>query len=111
MSEEKKYSLDEVEDLMSREGEEHNFFSFPNLFATFILNWQWFLLTVFICLCGAFIYLRYATPQYRVTARMLIKDEDKKRGGDVLSNMQDIGFMTNSAGIENEIEILNSRML
>ena len=111
MSEEKKYSLDEVEDLMSRESEEQNFFSFPNLFATFVLNWQWFLLTVFICLCGAFIYLRYATPQYRVTARMLIKDEDKKRGGDVLSNMQDIGFLTNSAGIENEIEILNSRML
>ena len=89
-------------------------FSFQNIFAVLVLNWQWFLLSLFICLCGALIYLRYAAPVFKVSAKMLIKDEDNRRRSSVnqmLANMQDFGFMTNSAGIENEVEILNSRIL
>ena len=94
--------------------EEQSLFSFQNLFATLVLNWQWFLLSLFIFLCGALIYLRYAIPTYQVSAKMLIKDEDNRRpssANQMLANMQDFGFMTNSAGIENEVEILKSRLL
>lgn len=94
--------------------EEQSLFSFQNLFATLVLNWQWFLLSLFIFLCGALIYLRYAIPTYQVSAKMLIKDEDNRRpsaANQMLANMQDFGFMSNSAGIENEVEILKSRIL
>ena len=94
--------------------EEQSMFSFQNLFAMLVLHWQWFALSLFICLCGALIYLRYATPVYQVSSKMLIKDEQKRRSSSseqMLANMQDLGFLTNSAGIENEIEILNSRIL
>jgi capsular exopolysaccharide synthesis family protein len=94
--------------------EEQSVFSFQNLFAMLVLNWQWFLLSLFICVCGALIYLRYATPTYKVSAKMLIKDENNNRrssANQMLANMQDFGFMTNSAGIENEVEILQSRIL
>ena len=93
--------------------EEQSVFSFQNLFALLVLNWQWFLLSLFIFMCGAFIYLRYATKTYQVSAKMLIKDEDnnRRRSNQMLANMQEIGIMTNSAGIENEIEILQSRIL
>jgi capsular exopolysaccharide synthesis family protein len=93
--------------------EEQSVFSFQNLFAMLVLNWQWFLLSLFICVCGAFIYLRYATKTYQVSAKMLIKDEDNRRrsANQMLANMQDFGFMSNSAGIENEVEILQSRVL
>ena len=110
MSEEKNYSLEELENSQ----EEQSMFNFQNIFAILVLNWQWFLLSLFICLCGALIYLRYATPSYQVSAKMLIKDEDNRRrssANQMLANMQDFGFMTNSAGIENEIEILGSRIL
>lgn len=116
MSDEKKNNLNELEDL-SVEGQNDNgasWFSFSNLFAVLVLNWQWFLLSLFICVCGALIYLRYATPTYQVSAKMLIKDDDNRRrssANQMLSNMQDFGFLTNSAGIENEIEILGSRIL
>ena len=86
--------------------EEQSVFSFQNLFAMLVLNWQWFLLSLFICVCGALIYLRYATPTYKVSAKMLIKDENNNRRSGVnqmLANMQDFGFMTNSAGIDNEV--------
>ena len=110
--EDKRYSLDEIEDMINKEDDEQSFFSFQNIFSLLVLNWQWFLLTMFICLCGALIYLRYKTPVYEVSARMLVKDTDKKsNGSDVLANMQDFGFLTNTAGIQNEIEILQSRML
>ena len=93
--------------------EEQSVFSFQNLFAMLVLNWQWFALSLFICLCGALIYLRYATKTYQVSAKMLIKDEDNRRrsSNQILANMQDFGFMSNSAGIENEMEILKSRIL
>ena len=94
--------------------EEQSIFSFQNLYAMLILNWQWFLLSLFICVCGALLYLRYATPTYQVSAKMLIKDDDNRRrssANQMLANMQDFGFMSNSAGIENEMEILKSRIL
>ena len=106
-------SMDEGQNLEDLQ-DEQSIFSFQNLFAMLVLNWQWFLLSIFICLCGALIYLRYAPKTYQVSAKMLIKDEDTPRRGSanqMLANMQDFGFMTNSAGIENEMEILQSRLL
>ncbi|MCR5574222.1 MAG: polysaccharide biosynthesis tyrosine autokinase [Bacteroidaceae bacterium] len=104
--------IDEGQELSDLQ-EEQSVFSFQNLYAMVVLNWQWFILSVFICLCGALIYLRYATPSYQVSSKMLIKDENNRRnsGNQMLSNMQDLGIITNSAGIENEIEILKSRIL
>ena len=99
---------------MSDLQEEQSMFNFQNLFAILVLNWQWFLLSLFICLCGALIYLRYANPVYKVSAKMLIKDDDNRRrssASQMLANMQDFGFMSNSAGIDNEVEILSSRIL
>ncbi len=88
-------------------------FSFRTIMAMFILNWQWFLLSMFICLCTALIYLRYASPVYQVSAKILIKDDNTRRrsNANMLANMQELGSMTNSNGIENEVEILQSRIL
>ena len=105
--------IDEGQDLTDLQNEQ-SMFSFQNLFAMLVLNWQWFLLSMFICVCGALIYLRYATKNYQVSAKMLIKDDDSRRrssANQMLANMQDFGFMSNSAGIENEVEILKSRVL
>ncbi len=92
---------------------EESQFNFSNLMRLFILNWQWFLLSMFIFICGALIYLRYTAPTYQVSAKMLIKEENNNRGrsNQMLANMQDLGFMSNSTGIENEVEILKSRIL
>jgi len=114
MSEEKNYSiLDELEML---DKEEHkSSINFQNIYKILVLNWQWFLLSLLICLGGAMLYLHYKTPTYGVSAKMLVKDEQKNRSSgnmsQMLSNMQDFGIMTNSAGVENEVEILKSHLL
>ena len=93
--------------------EQQSLFSFQNIFAMLVLNWQWFFLSLFIFLCGALLYLRYTEPVYQLSSRMLIKEDDQRgrRSSQMLANMQDLGFMTNSAGIDNEIEVLQSRVL
>ena len=112
--EEKNANLIGNEEMLGAENDEQSWFSFQNIFATLILNWQWFLLTMFIFLCGAFIYLRYTTPTYSVSARVLIKEDKNPRrssASSMLANVQDLGFMTNSVGLENEMEIMKSNLL
>ena len=58
MSDEKKISLDELEDLLeeSQDSKTNSWFSLSNLFAVLVLNWQWFLLSLIICVnCGRFV--------------------------------------------------------
>lgn len=113
MSDKVEIDLEDLDDLKDLIGDERKgaSFSFQKVFAHLVLNWQWYLLSLIICLGAAYIYLRYAQPIYRVSARMLVKDEDKKTKTSIrqiLPNMEDFGFMNSSNGFDNEIEILQS---
>ena len=113
MSDEKKITLEELENLLEDEsGSGNSGLNFQTIFAALVLNWQWFLLSLVICVCGALIYLRYAEPVYQVSARMLIKEQDRRsNASQMLANVEDLGFLSNSSGIENEVEVLQSRIL
>jgi tyrosine-protein kinase Etk/Wzc len=96
-----------------QKNEEESSFNLQTILATVIIYWKWFLISIIICLLAAFIYLRYTQPVYETTAKILVKDEDNKsrRSSDILSNMQDLGFISNSVGIDNEVEILQAHIL
>ena len=114
MLDDKKISLDELEELLENEsGDEGGMrLNFQTIFSMLVLNWHWFLLSLIIFVCGALIYLRYAEPVYEVSARMLIKDENKNNNNNqMLAGIEDLGFLTNSSGFENELEVLKSRVL
>ena len=89
-----------------------SFFDFAALYRTIILNWYWFVLSLIIFGIGA-IYLRYTTPLYQSTAKLLIKDDDNgsSRRGSSLQNITNLGTISNSAGIDNEMEILSSHSI
>lgn len=93
--------------------EEQSSFNFQTIYTAFILNWKWFLLSIFICIGLGFLYLRYSTPMYNTSAKLLIKDgSDEKRntGGalQALESMSNLGIISNNYGVENEQEILSS---
>jgi len=113
MSDEKKISLEELENLIEEgEGGSGSRLNFATIYAMLVLNWQYFLFSLIILFCGALLYLRYTDPTYKVSARLLIKDQNKKTNpNQMLSNMMDLGIMTNSSGIDNEVEVLQSRVL
>ena len=93
--------------------EEESLFDLRKLWFTFLRYKYWFLISVLVCMALAYIYLRYATPIYNVHAKVLIKDVDNSRGGGAAAalQVQDLGFMNNSSGFDNEIEVLGTKTL
>ena len=72
-------------------------------------NWLFFVLSVVVCLSLAFVYLRYATPIYNVSAKVLL--QDSQRGGSVLSPsdmLVDFGMQGRASNIENEMQLMSS---
>ena len=113
MSDKVEIDLEDLDDLKDLIGDERKgaSFSFQKVFAHVVLNWQWYLLSLIICMGGAYIYLHYTQPIYQMSARILVKDEDKKPRTSIkqiLPNMEDFGIMNNSSGFDNEVEILQS---
>lgn len=100
---------------VQQEQEESSLFNMNFLWTTFILNWKWFIISLIICLGCSFIYLRYKTPTYSVTAKFLIKDDNSKYGSrkamGSIESMANLGFMSNSDGFDNEVEVLGSRSI
>ena len=87
-------------------------FDFATLYRTIVLNWYWFVLSLIIFGSLGAIYLRYTTPMYQSTAKLLIKDESgSNRRVQSLQNMSNLGIISNSTGIDNEMEILTSHSL
>ncbi|MBA4277240.1 polysaccharide biosynthesis tyrosine autokinase [Flavobacterium sp.] len=87
-------------------------FNLRDTLERYLDNWQWFVLAVCFCLTLAFVYLRYATPQYQASTTILVKDE--KKGGMLseLSAFSDLGLGSGlKSNVDNEIEILKSRTL
>ena len=103
----------EMEAVQQPQEEEKSSFDFSAIYTTLILNWKWFLLSLIICIGVAGIYLRYTTKMYQASAKLLIKDDDgNSRGGNSqLQNAVNLGIMSNSNGIDNEMEILTSKTI
>lgn len=93
--------------------ETRSMFSFANIYTAVILNWKWFVLSLIICIGLAAVYLRYTTPIYQASAKLLIKDNDQNGGGRSANmlNSATLGMISNSNGFDNELEILTSHSL
>lgn len=93
--------------------EQGSSFNLKTIYTALLLNWKWFALSLIICLGLAAIYLRYATPIYQVSGKILIKDDNgnsSRRSSSVLSS-SNLGIVRNTDGIENEIQILQSKRI
>ncbi len=81
-----------------------------NLVTKIIFTYKpyWFLFTVLLVAAvgAAFLYLKYATPVYEATARVLIKDE--KKGVEEAKTVESLDGFSGKNIIENEIEIIKS---
>lgn len=80
------------------------------ILAQYMYRWPWFVASLLICLVGAWLYLHYTAPVYNITASVVIKDE-KKGGAGSFSTLEDLGLMSSSQNIDNEIEVMRSKTL
>ena len=71
------------------------------------------MVSVLICLIGAWGYLYFQTPVYQVSASIMIKD-DKKGGNSGSADLENLGLggvITSTQSIDNEIEVLRSKTI
>lgn len=112
MEENKNYELEDLQ-----EQEEQSALDFQTIYSTLILNWKWFLLSIVLCCALAVANVKLAPKVFQSSTKILIKDDESKKSGGAagaaaaaMSNLS-LGFMSSSNGIDNETEILNSRIL
>ena len=81
--------------------------SIKDLFFKYVRFLPVFLVSVALCLLGAYLYLRYTTPIYRVTGVLSFKTDESNRGG----KFDDIFLAKSVSDVQSEIEILKSQGL
>ena len=81
--------------------------SIKDLFFKYVRFLPVFLVSVALCLLGAYLYLRYTTPIYRVTGTLVFKQENQNSGG----KFNEIFNAKNVSDVQSEIEILKSQDL
>jgi tyrosine-protein kinase Etk/Wzc len=83
-----------------------------NILYTFLHYWYWFVAAIVVCLLGALLYLRYTTPIYNVSSKILIKDDKSGSSagsaGDLLSQ---IDIFNTKNNVNNEMQILQTHYL
>lgn len=105
----KPYIQNQPDDFYADElnSDEGNIFS--NLMETYLPFWPWFVFSVLVFLGVANTYLRYASPDYEVNAKILVKDE--KKGVDASKVLDALNVFGENKIVENEIEIIHSTPL
>ena len=88
-------------------------FNLRELFEKYSYYWKWFLAGLLMSLSIAFIYLRYAKDQYKVSSTIFINDKESGGLSTELSAFEDLGVLGDDkkSSIINETGVLESRTL
>lgn len=86
---------------------------FRELIQKYVRHWYVFLISLLLCVGLAYAYIQFATPHYRVTSTLLLKDDDSEFGGNSGPNSApgEIAFFSFKHRIDNEIEVLRANSL
>lgn len=99
---------DLYEDLYEEKEEKTDY---REVFFKYLIRWPWFVTSIVVCLGIAFLYLRYTTPVYNISASVIIKDDKKGGNSGGMPALEDFGLISSSKNIDNEIEIIRSKSL
>lgn len=92
--------------LSGNNSEDFNF-NLKKTLGVYLKQWKWFVLSLLICFGLTYLSLRYTTPKYLATAKiMLLDDKDNSAGA-----LKDLSIFSEKedAMVEDEIEVIKSR--
>jgi len=93
-------------------GNFENSLNFKDVLEEYLIHLKWFFLSFILFGILAFFYLRYEVPKYKVSATILIKEQEKGSSVSNIAAFEDLGlFGANNNSLENEIHLLSSRRL
>jgi capsular exopolysaccharide synthesis family protein len=88
--------------------EKEEMISVMEVASLFLKHWKWIALGLIVALMVAFLYLRYTTPVYNVTANVVLKEEGRK-APQMPGTFEELAMMGAVSNVENETYILRSR--
>ncbi|MCH5178009.1 MAG: hypothetical protein J1F25_08285, partial [Prevotellaceae bacterium] len=92
--------------------EQESNFNIQFIWYLFLKFKYWILVSIILCMAAAYVYLRYQTPQYSISSKILIKEQDRRSSTSSISKtFNEIGLKNISDGFENELEVLATRTL
>ena len=88
-------------------------FNLYEILFKYLAYWPWIVASVVVCLCSALVYLRYSTPIYSTSAKILIKEQDhyRSKASTPLSDVTELATINLTSLFDNELEILKSKTL
>lgn len=100
-------------------GQSNNAFSLPETkgfdinksIDRILRHWYWFILSIAMTIFASWLYLRYTAPEYNVSAKLLIEDNQKNGGNAEQQALEQLQLFDNKSNVDNEVEILKSRFL
>lgn len=75
----------------------------------YLRHWPWFVLSLGLSLAGAYVYLLYKQPIYKIEASLMLQDEKRGNGQD--SPLKELETYSPKKVVENELEVLRSSTL
>lgn len=97
-----------MKDDFRKEEESNELFSLQTIWVLFCQNWYWVLISALICVGVAFVYLRFKTPVYSASMKVLVKESGDKKNAFSGMALDQMGMLSSSNGFDNELEILGS---
>ena len=90
--------------------QEETFLTLKDLFYLCISHWQWFVLSLAVCLGLAVMYILTTPPQYERAATVLVKEDSKSKSvsSDVASMFSDMGLSGGLSNVYNELNAIQS---
>lgn len=87
-------------------------FNIRQILEQYLYYWKWFVISIFIALFCAFIYLRYTENQYKVSAKILL-NEQKSSTGDLAQVMDQaiLGGASTNSEVGDQIDVIKSNRL
>jgi uncharacterized protein involved in exopolysaccharide biosynthesis len=89
----------------------NNKFNLREFLEKYLYHWKWFVLGLIIAILCSLLYLRYATPKYKVESIVLINDKENESVSSEISAFKDLGLVDNNSIFGTEMGILRSRSL
>lgn len=76
---------------------------------SYLRYWPWYILSLSLAFAGAYGYMLYKQPVYRIKASLLLQDE--KRGNSQTNPLKELEVYAPKKVVENELEVLRSSTL
>ncbi|WP_347925807.1 polysaccharide biosynthesis tyrosine autokinase [Pontimicrobium sp. SW4] len=78
----------------------------------YFTNWKWFLLSLLICFSLTFLYLRYATDTFKISATIKIADSNEQNISKQSNQLNDYGlFKRDQNSVLDEVQVIGSRSI